>query len=100
MHFRVTARRSLTLNRPSAWGPMKQNRPLPCVTGLWGRVSMALPKTIKTGTRSGKLPNQEDGMSASLSDNILDSTTSGILAVDLEGRILFVNTMLSKRLGI
>jgi len=31
---------------------------------------------------------------------ILDSQASGILAVDLEGRILFVNTALSQRLGI
>ncbi len=31
---------------------------------------------------------------------ILDSSTSGILAVDLEGRILFVNAALARRLGI
>ena len=39
-------------------------------------------------------------MTDSLSPNIIDSLTSGILAVDKEGRVLFVNLALSRRQGI
>ena len=35
-----------------------------------------------------------------LTSTIVDSLTSGVLAVDLEGRVLFVNTALAHRLGI
>lgn len=39
-------------------------------------------------------------MKHSLSTNILESLTSGILAVDLDGLVLFVNAALRRRLGI
>jgi len=36
----------------------------------------------------------------SLSASILDSLTSGIVAIDLEGRVLFVNAAIASRIGI
>src|SRR6202035_5514941 len=39
-------------------------------------------------------------MNDSLSTSILDSLTSGILAVDLDDRVLFVSAALCRRLGI
>ncbi len=59
-------------------------------------------KTVKQGNGGGQLltDKPEKRVNSLLADNIVDSLTSGILAVDLEGRILFVNAMLSKRLKI
>src|ERR1700722_6309155 len=91
-------RNSTLIRKDREGAPMKTNRQRTLVQEVPPADAIEAP--LQTSSQKPSQVRLQAPIIDGLSDSILDSLTSGVLAVDLEGRTVFMNQALSRELGL